>query len=471
MMGQPRFRFTDLPCIASQVIAAAVVCVTPWLVGGVQAEVQTWLALAVASALVLAGVYLFFGSGPRGVGVPAMIPLLVGLGFVTLQLLPLEPARLRWWSPKGAELRDTMESGTTSSDAAMAQQLGIPPKPQSSPISLYPASTRQELALIVVAVAMFAIGAVCFRDPAIQYRFCVAVAVNGALLVFVGLIQRLAWNGYLLWFIPLTEGGEPFGPFVNRNNAGGFLNLCLGGAVGWAVCAFASDPVADGDKDTERRTKSDLGWIAQAKTGFRRFLLRLDVRKLASSVIIALLGAGVLCTLSRGAVVAMLGAALLVFALVSTRKQWRFRALVAVFLATAGLALVGWLGMWRPVMSHLATLLDGTILTHGLINLWRDSLHAVGDFWATGTGLGTFRYVYGLYQQQPASVWYYYAENHYVQTLIEAGIPGLSLICLMIALVGWAGWRVMRRDPDPRGAAFAVAVIFAWGAQAIHVGL
>jgi len=53
------------------------------------------------------------------------------------------------------------------------------------------------------------------------------MAINGVAIAFFGLVQQLTWNGRLFWQVPLEQGGEPFGPFVDRNHAGGFLTLCL----------------------------------------------------------------------------------------------------------------------------------------------------------------------------------------------------------------------------------------------------
>jgi len=126
--------------------------------------------------------------------------------------------------------------------------------------------------------------------------------------------------------------------------------------------------------------------------------------------------------------------------------------------------------MGRRVVDRCGPLLDEQILTHGLLGLWHDSLRVVPDFWRSGTGLGTFRYVYGLYYQHPSDSWFYYAENQYVQALIETGVLGLAAILAMIGVVALSCRRIMKRDADPRASAMAIAGLFALATQVIHAG-
>jgi len=228
-----RLQLRDLPGIGSQLVAGAVVCVTPWIFGGVQASIQPWLAAAVACALVLCLGQVISRGGLRAGGLAATALLLAGLGLVAFQLLPLDRSLHERLSPHGVALRKEMESSAPSTDASLAEHLGIPAIPNKRPLSLYPAATRRELTLLSMAAGMFLVGAVSFAAPRAQQWLWILIASNGALLVFLGIVQRLTWNGLLYWQVPLTEGGGPFGPFVNQNNAGGFLNLCLAGALGW----------------------------------------------------------------------------------------------------------------------------------------------------------------------------------------------------------------------------------------------
>ena len=58
-------------------------------------------------------------------------------------------------------------------------------------------------------------------------------------LMIVGNDQKVSWNEKLYWTYELTQGGQPFASYVNRNSAAGYLNLCLAGAVGLLVWSIA----------------------------------------------------------------------------------------------------------------------------------------------------------------------------------------------------------------------------------------
>src|SRR5260370_35319673 len=42
-----------------------------------------------------------------------------------------------------------------------------------------------------------------------------------------GILQYLTFNGKLYWFRVLRYGGEPFGPYVNRNHFAGFAEILI----------------------------------------------------------------------------------------------------------------------------------------------------------------------------------------------------------------------------------------------------
>jgi hypothetical protein len=98
--------------------------------------------------------------------------------------------------------------------------------------------------MLSLAVATFLLGAIVLADRMAFAVVGVVVALNGAALAFFGLVQQLTWNGQLFWSIPLTRGGAPFASYVNRNNAAGFLNMCLACAVGLTVWGLVHNSYA-----------------------------------------------------------------------------------------------------------------------------------------------------------------------------------------------------------------------------------
>src|SRR5262249_42960275 len=123
-----------------------------------------------------------------------------------------------------------------------------------------------------------------FRTPRSQGALLAALAIDAAAMAIFSIVQQRTWNGQLYWSIPLTQGGLPFGPFINRNNGAAFLNLGLAAAVG--IVAWALAPRLS-------REESSAG------SRFGRGLLA----ALGLTIALAILAA-IVCSLSRGGFVA-----------------------------------------------------------------------------------------------------------------------------------------------------------------------
>ena len=461
-----RKKTSFVAALLAQGLLIGLVSATPWLLGGVEPVVQLGLFVGVALAMVCWLVKLFADRPMTAVLPVAVIPLGAALGLGLLQLLPLNSRINALLSPAGARLRTSLLSSQLSADVSLAETLGVAAMGDRQPLSLYPASTRRDLALLTLAVAVFVLGAAVFKTARAQFWLCTLIAVNGAALAFFGFVQQLTWKGLLYWTIPLLGGGAPFGSFVNRNNAGGFLNLCLAGAVGMTIWAFGRR--GSSGFAPERFPRQDKrGLLREAGYQLRDFVAHLNASRVIAMSLTGCIVAGILCSLSRGAFLAMTGAtALTVLVVFCVQRRavggWRI-ALVAM----AGLGLVSWVGMSDAVQARLATLLNQETLERARIPHWKDGLKAAADFWPLGSGLGTYRYVYGQYQQEPNPGWFYHAENQCLEAVVEGGVLGLGLMLTMVALVGVACWRLLRHARDTRSFAFATAGIFAPTGQAI----
>ncbi|MGQ9574324.1 MAG: O-antigen ligase family protein [Thermoguttaceae bacterium] len=447
--------------LLAQLIVLLAVVVAPWPFGSVSARMQGWLGLAVLAAL---GCFLAsrLRRGAAALAVPAAVgPLILGFVLGAVQLFPLDERTAELVSPAGTALRNELTSLESDSDASLASAFGSRSS-GSQTISLYPASTRANLALFAVGAAAFFLGAALFGSGRAQGVLCLVLAVNGAAVALFGIVQKLTWNGLLYWRVPLVEDSQPFGPLVNRNNAAGYLNLCLAAALGVAIWLV-------------RRARRSAGFhdrLLQRATPLRRlgrgavaFFARLDAGQIVAFSLAAAIVAGIVCSLSRGAWIATAGAAVLAgLVVVATRRSTAPLAVLGL-VAAAGIGLAGWIGMSRSASFRLSRLLD---VNYSPLQHWEESVRAVPDFWRLGSGLGTYRYVYGLYQDKPRELFFYHAENQYLEALVEAGVFGLGLVLAMIALVAWGVWHVLRYDPDPRGATFGMVALFALSSQVLH---
>ena len=388
------------------------------------------------------------------------MPLLAGVALGLFQLCALPKPVAALVSPRTVQLRDELLRDEETPDS---QAVTEPPIRYT--LSFRPAATRYDLSLLVLSVAGFLMGSLLFCAARSRLLLCWAVAVNGALLAFFGLLQKLTWNGRIYWIGPRPSVESLFAAFVNRNNAGGYLNLCLAGAVVLMLWAANRDRRL-GHRMHASRGPQPAGWPAHEN--FAERLANLDALQIGTGALAAIIVAGILCTLSRGAGIALLGSALVTaLAVIATGKR-QLRGGGGIIVLLAGVGLVGWVGMRDALVQRIGTLAEREeLVSKARVPNWSDALRSVADFWPVGSGLGTYRDIYLLYQQRVDSQWYYYAENQYVQGLVEAGIPGLVLLLLAIAAAFFAVWRLLRSAADPLDYALAAGGLFAIVSQAI----
>ena len=451
-----------------RVFLLVAVLVAPWLLGGVEAQVQFWILGTILFSLACTAVFLLLGPLDRGaVALPiALVPMFAAIGLGALHLLPLERSILSRLSPGAVAIEDGFLPAAESPEVAALVSFGFEPAADRRPATVYPAATRQSLAQLVLATSVFFLAAVLFSRTSTHLWLLGLIAANGAAIGFFGLAQNLTWNGQVYWSIVLTQGGGPFGPFINRNNGGGYLVLCLAAAIGLALwCLGHYFDAWDTTARSERAPGEKM--LMRIKIRVISAIAELNARTLTWLTIAGLLVASICCTLSRGSVLAML-AAVLVTATAMTVSQRRGLAILWPVAAMGiGLFLIGWVGLSDEVGARLATLFDDETIQQARIPHWQDGLKAAADFPRIGSGLGTYRFVYAQHQERLSEAWFHYAENVYLQVLVECGVVGLLLFLAGLALIGAAVWRLFTRGDDMRTLAFAVTGVFALAGQTI----
>ena len=442
------------------IVVLGLIVAPAWLFGGYEASVQQWLALAALVALAFSLYELV--QTRAAAGLPAAVIVLLGaLLLGAFQLLPLPRSMRTWLSPAGTELTDKLQLDLSQYSKTLPEVSALHQERSLRPLSLYPASTRRDLALLVLAAACFLLGV---WAAGAKYRLlwvCSAIALNGACFALFGIAQKLSWNGQLYWSYPI-EHGSPFAAFVNRNHAGAFLNLCLAGAIGAAVWTM----------QRTRRMAASNPWRVVPHRSWATSVLDLSTRidvlpVLAAFVLTVTIAAGIFCSLSRGAIASMLTAGI---ACVIASGRHRTRSLMALMLLGVGsLALVFYVGMDDDLRRRISAAIgDPDSAIEGRLLHWVDGLRGAADYSIIGSGLGTYRYVYAQYQERSDEGWYFHAENHYLEAMFEGGIPAIALLLSLICLIGYSIWGLLRDPSDSVSYALGMGGLFGLTSQVVH---
>ena len=323
------------------------------------------------------------------------------------------------------------------------------------PLSIDPRATAATLALYI-AFALFLIGlSRGIRRIGLDWLATQLMGLGLGLAV-VGVVQKafaVPDDPLVYGFWKPQHGGNPFGPFVNRNHFAGWMVMALPVVIGYACAVFQTSRRASrsGWRDT-------LQWFATVDAN-RFTLLAVAVLVMATSLVL---------TGSRSGV-ASFGVALMVLGwfalrhLQAGRTRW---VLVGSFMLLLAGSL-GWAGIDRTVdrFNRAPAELEGRF------SAWRDTERIIADFPVFGTGLGTYAQAMLLYQTRGRDVMYAEAHNDYIQLAAEGGlivaIP-LLFACGVMALT--IRRRLRPGDDDPMTAwirAGSLAGIAAIAAQSV----
>jgi O-antigen ligase len=370
--------------------------------------------------LQLAGVLIIAWAAAVGPAEPLTRParqllwiVFAGLAVIALQLIPL-PASL--WPHLGGR-------------AAIAGSydvlgLGIP----ALSVSLAPFDSIATLITAIPALAML-----CALLILKAYRplwLALALFAGASAGIVLGALQ-VASSGNSAWYLyPESSFGFASGFFANSNHMASLLVI---------VIPFLAAILASARRVNVQRYSAS---VAVAAGAFLMILVGIALSR-------SLAGYGLIIPV-----------ALMSFLIL--RPASGLSRFVA---AGAGVLLLGAIAMlaWSPVgTKQLGT--DVSVSSRATI--LGVTGEAVKDFMPLGSGLGTFRPVYKLYEDHDRVTREVvnHAHNEYVELALETGIPGVLVILAFLtwwARACWRAWRRPEASPYAKAASIASAAILA----------
>jgi O-antigen ligase len=383
---------------------------------------------------------------------------------LSLPLLPLPPAAVRWLSPQAFDLYTTALPGwpgrapfaeVFAAAGSSAPSLGsVLPFgtlfrfPDAwRPLSLVP---YQSWTTLMMGASFLVLGAtVAFypwhhelRALMVLTTAVIVVAVCEAVYAFV---QQANGGDRILWFA-CPAHATCTGTYLNRNHFAGLLEMALPLLVARALLAWRAQPgdlgAAHGEDGWLRRSVHLLAQLAEPAIGRATSLWCL-----ALLLVVALAASG-----SRSAFFATL----LAFALTirGRRRATTARGRAVVF-AALGLGAGLWL-LFPQVRDRFGT---GDIAR---LAIAADTTDMVRAFPVFGVGIGNFGSAFPLYRARTIASWAYgvdvdHAHDDYLEWLSETGLLAACLAFALLLALTRSVLAVSRRPLPPRE-----AVLF-WG--------
>lgn len=369
----------------------------------------------------------------------ALVILLIAIG---VQLLPLPSALVSLISPQAADVKSALRFSP----------IGVPP-PSWTTLSIDPMATLLSLGTVALGVLSYWLARTVFDAGGSTRFFCRALTLLVTLAAVMAVIQKAVAPRMVLFMLePEARSANPFGAFVNRNHFAGWLLLAAGPVAGYFIARLHAHP---------RRGpwRESIGQVMSSGIVYTA---------MAVIVIVGVL----LLTLSRSAVAGMGVAAITGWWLGRPRMMIERTSLPGVLAFIGSVLLIAVLFFdidgWA---TRMAQSFSSEPVAFSRISIWRESMPIARDFWATGTGAGTYSDAMSLYQQSRVWVgsmqrWAHFnnAHSHYVQVLVEGGVLLAIPAAWAIFCVGFLGLRAVRAD---KGEMFWVRV----GAAAGLAGL
>jgi O-antigen ligase len=428
------------------VLAAAVLL--PWAFGGV----EIWAFRSAALLLVGAAAVAVVRGGAEGLGLDRgarwLLPaLLLGL-WAVVQVVPLPPAAVGLLSPTADALyRDTFpgypasppEDLTAAIETRALERVpeaaGLPEPSRRSeppdwqvggswtgwrPLSLLPSAGVERIHWYFALLAGFlVVRRRCF-DPEVGRLYARALLIGFVGLAIFGLVYAATSNGKLYWVRSVTQRAPLFGPYVNANNFAGAMEL----GIPWLVGYLAM-----------RLRERGLSALRDGRAA-----------ALAAGALVCILADLATASKSSPAIVAGCLAVLIV---AGVRGFWpRLVALFGGAAAVAGAALLLRYAVLGERVRQYLDIIGGDPTQTGRIVGWKSMWDMVPDYFASGTGFGSFRDVASRYMPAGEYERWAQAHNDYLEVLIEGGaVAGILLLWLTLAFWSRAlRHRVLRGD-------------------------
>jgi O-antigen ligase len=402
--------------------------------------VEQW-SLLIVQLFIAASIFVFcLQRGPSAdklFHVPGLIPLLLLVGWMGMQIVPLPVSVVKILSP------ETYQAYKPVYDMLEGDRW--------MPLSVHVKGTVLETIRITSYIFFYilTVQILCRGDRLKRtVLICSWLAIGVAV---IALLQKFSSPGKIYWLRTVTVNAHPVGPWIYRSQYCGYMEL-----VAPLVLALSLyyRPVVSSGESLRRR----IAAFFSKDGGNLYILLGFGLLILASSTFISL---------SRGGIIAF-SLSFLFFFLLLAWKEARYSGLFYIGIISCLILSVSWFG-WEPIAQRFDNIINSSgDVDIGRFPIWKDSWPLFKDFWLTGSGFGTFIAVFPKYRTFPGSEIYDHAHNDYLELLTDGGIIGFVLVAWFVIVIIRSGLQMLRRRRDRYSILLSIGALTGIVATLIH---
>ncbi|MDQ7086788.1 MAG: hypothetical protein Q9Q13_02570, partial [Acidobacteriota bacterium] len=335
------------------------------------------LALATAT-----GLALLWTDRSRLARPPAAFALLITVtgAWIGFQFVPLPPTAVDWLSPRlAAEARASLCRPDEDPRLAQGERElsavagGERDETTWHPLVADPDGGLDGLLRLAMAFGAFCLGLLAVRDDRDRRLLLAAIGASASLQAVYGLAESLSGHHHIFTWAKQHYRPLASGTFICPNHFAALLSLGLFALLGLLIEVLRAGPGAG-----DRRAKTSLA------------------ATVAGVILIAMIWSS-----SRAALGAAALSMLLFFWLLRSGRReggglgWTGIAAGAA-LIIALVAGAAWIRPPEPLANDVENI---SVDMGGRVGIWGSAVAIVGDFWRSGSGIGTFRYLHPLYRR------------------------------------------------------------------------
>lgn len=352
------------------------------------------------------------------------LALILMLLFVALQLFRFPADLLQGLSPHTVDVKQRYLADLPHADTLLSRMS----------LSFYPQGTVHDLRLVwTVAVIVFAVLNI-YRKPVLIKHLLTIIALIGGGMALLAIAQIVTRTDKIYWIIPSTHPLADAGPFVNHSHFSQFMNLSVGAALARILVEL--------HERFFQRKDTSVPEVMDYLRSSRAFYLWL----LVAIVILGMIS--IFLSMSRGGMISILIAGSFTTLIMTLQKGSKCRGQLMVIMALVAFICVLYIG-FDAVYDRLASLGDIDQAEGGRWQIIQDIASAWKRFPVFGTGLGTHKVVYPMFDRSTIPALAAYADNEYAQTLEETGLIGFTLLVIIILCIWIAYFKTIFHISHP----------------------
>jgi O-antigen ligase len=380
---------------------------------------------------------------------PSSLTAIVLGSWVLFTIVPLPPSLMRLLSPATYRLLADMLPGWPHTpgyaDIAGVSAAGLLPVTWR-PLALSPFLARAELLRSLAYVVAFLVVAYYpWRSDAVVARRLAQLLIGVALFeagYFV--MQDTTGSPNIYWFRKSPSVWLPSGTYINRNHFAGLLEMVvpISGALAlgcWAALCRDIERARLGTTRADRRRLIDE--LVGSRAAFRLALF--------ASLTLWLL-AVLYRSLSRGGFLSPLAASCLLTPLLFRSRRDGVSGSLVRWLSPAIVVVGVALTVVTVSLPDLARRLEATEVTTAAAGRWaatRGAFAMAADFPLFGVGPGNFEFTFPAYRDF-AGLRFTHVHDDYVELAVEAGLPSLVFVAVLLIGLYRRAAATFRRSAD-----------------------